>query len=339
MHNRPIKKIFVCEFITGGGLNHSLLDSTLVNEGKVMRDALLNDLASLPYDIVTTVDARLSLPSFLHNYQMIEENEDVWVVWENIISKVDAVWFIAPETDGYLHQLTSLAIKYHKYIFGCGITSIDICSSKYDSYLFFKQAGLDIVETMRLPSWNNAQSTSWVVKPDDGAGCDDTFYFKNNDDLTNRMMNCLKPTHVIQPFIEGDAASISCVMFQGDAHVLSCNKQLITIENNQFNYRGFIVNGMAQFWDQFSDLAKQVASLLPDLNGYVGLDVIVSKNNDKNTEVTLLEINPRLTTTYAGLAEAIGFNPASLIIGRLTQKDYEWPNIQRNQVHLQVKHG
>ncbi|MBK1722946.1 hypothetical protein [Thiocystis violacea] len=29
----------------------------------------------------------------------------------------------------------------------------------------------------------------------------------------------------------------------------------------------------------------------------------------------VLEVNPRLTTSYAGLAEALGINPAELVLG------------------------
>ena len=339
MQNRPIKTIFVCEFITGGGFNHLLLDSTLVNEGRLMRDALLNDLSALPYNVVTTLDARLPVPNFQHRYQRIHAEEDAWAIWESIVANVDAVWFVAPETNGYLHQLTALAIKYQKYILGCGIKSIGLCGSKYDSYQFFKQKGIEVVETIRLSSWINAQSTHWIVKPDDGAGCDDVFYFKSNAEVHNAILNSPTPSYVIQPYIHGDAASVSCIMHQGEAYVLSCNKQLLEVENNRFYYQGFIVNGMAQYWHQLANLAKQVANVLPDLNGYVGLDVIVSHSDDERVKVTLVEINPRLTTTYSLLAEAIGANPAGLIIDVLTQENYQLPIIQRNQVNMQVKHA
>jgi predicted ATP-grasp superfamily ATP-dependent carboligase len=50
----------------------------------------------------------------------------------------------------------------------------------------------------------------------------------------------------------------------------------------------------------------------------------------------VVEINPRLTTSYVGLREAIGVNPAELIIKTLTQPRYRWPKLQHNQVQIDV---
>ena len=112
MQNKRIKKIFVCEFITGGGLCAEQLPESLVKEGRLMRDALLKDLSNLPYQVYTTADARLKPPNNVAKCIVVQPNKDIWKIWEAQIKRVDAVWIIAPETDGLLHYLTQIAVRH-----------------------------------------------------------------------------------------------------------------------------------------------------------------------------------------------------------------------------------
>ena len=138
-------------------------------------------------------------------------------------------------------------------------------------------------------------------------------------------------THVIQPYKTGVPASISCVIHNAKAQLLSCNSQLIEINDHRLSYRGSIINGMREHWQAFEVLANEIASAIPSLAGYVGIDVIVN-----NHSVYALEINPRLTTSFAGLREATGANPVELIINTLTQPDFKWPKLQQNIVNIHV---
>ena len=296
-----------------------------------MRDALLRDLSQMPYEIITTVDARLALPMLVHSAIVINENDDVWRVWEQQIRAADSVWLIAPETDDLLKKLTELAVKHKKTIFGCGLKSIEIASSKRATYQVLQQAGITTIPTFTLENWPKGAG-AWLVKPGDGAGCDETFYFKNADDLVAWIGLWNKAgSHVIQPFQTGVSASISCVMRRGKAQILSCNSQMITIKNNQLKFNGCIVNGMREHWAAFEIVANKTAQAMPDLAGYVGIDVIVSEG-----KTIVVEINPRLTTSYCVLAEATHANPAELIMNTLTQKNYNWPKLQQNVVELHV---
>jgi predicted ATP-grasp superfamily ATP-dependent carboligase len=305
----------------------------------MMRDALLNDLSSLPYDICTTVDSQLLSKVQCDTYQLIEPDADVWAIWETIVEQVDAVWFIAPETDDYLHRMTALANKHHKYIIGCGLGAIEICGSKLLSHQFFRQNGLNTIKTDLLSTWDKTAASKWIVKPDDGAGCDETLLFNDANDLSAWILSNEKMhSHIIQPYIEGCPASLSCLMHDGQAYLLSCNKQLILLDKTELTYQGFIVNGMRQYWTHFTKLANQVAALLPDLRGYVGIDVIVSEERHEQCKIHLLEVNPRLTTCYVALREAMGINPAALIMAILLKEQYSWPEIQMNEVLLEVKH-
>ena len=322
----------MCEFITAGGFNHADLPAILVYEGNLMRDALLSDLSQLPYRISTTVDVRLRRPDFCHDCIEIDINDDVWEIWEQQIKHADAVWLIAPETDGLLKKLTELAVLHGKLVLGCGLKSIELASHKMTTYLALTRAGIPTIPTYRIENWPNVDG-KWVVKPNDGAGCSDTLYVEKAHDLIRWINKSNKASsHVIQPYQEGVAASISCVIHQGFARILSCNKQLIRIEDRVFKYAGIEINALQQFWHAFELLAQKIAESDMNLNGYIGIDVIVKAD----CSIVVVEINPRLTTSYAGLAEATGENPAALIINSLTQADFKWPTLQRHIVNIHV---
>ena len=328
-----IKKIFVCEFVTAGGFNQLELPAGLVAEGKLMRDALLQNLSTLQYEISTTTDARIESPIVEKNIN-IHPHDDVWKIWSEQIEAVDAVWLIAPETNGLLQKLTEIAVKRGKLVIGCGTSAINLTSEKLVTYRMLQQASIDTIPTYTIENWPQSPGR-WLTKPNNGAGCEDTVLFNTANDLADWLEQYNKQSsHVIQPYIEGIAASISCVMHKGRAQVLSCNTQMISVEHNQLSFNGSQINGQSDLWQPFESIAQQIAAVNLELNGYVGIDVIVDAE-DRN-QITVVEINPRLTTSYAGLAEATGQNPAELIINTLTQTHFVWPELQRNVVNIHV---
>lgn len=328
-----LNKIFVCEFITGGGLCAEPLPTTLAREGALIRDALLQDLANLSYEVSTTVDMRLSPPTHCA-YVTVHADEDIWKIWQQQMQVVDAVFLIAPETDNLLHYLTQMATLKGKLVLGCGLDAIDITSNKMATYLALKQVGITTIATFTVEHWIKHEAlkknVTWLAKPNDGAGCEATVSFDDAENLMHWLAHNKKHNSpIIQPFQVGKPASISCVMHQGRAQVLSCNTQTIEINQHTLGFKGVIVNGMREYWQAFESIANQIASAFPSLAGYVGIDVIVNENI-----VFVVEINPRLTTSYVGLHEATGQNPAKLIINTLTQPDYQWPNLQQNVVTI-----
>lgn len=307
------------------------LMESLAREGAMMRDALLRDLSELKYEVSISVDARLSAPDNCAECVVVQTDDDIWQIWKAQIKAADAVFIIAPETDGTLHYLTQMAGLEGALVLGCGLPSIAIASDKMATYLALEAAGIATIPTYSYESWPRSHWI-WLAKPNDGAGCSDTACFNNADDLQDWIeQNNKQLTHVIQAYQPGDAGSISCVMKKGKAHVLSCNTQEIEINNHQVSYQGGVINGMQEYWQQFEIVANQVAKALPDLAGYVGIDVIVDGD-----EVIVVEINPRFTTSYSVLREATSKNPAELIINKLINPRFKWPKLQQNQVRIDV---
>jgi predicted ATP-grasp superfamily ATP-dependent carboligase len=65
----------------------------------------------------------------------------------------------------------------------------------------------------------------------------------------------------------------------------------------------------------YRDLVDNIAHALPELWGYVGIDLIQTPEQQ-----FVLEINPRLTTSFVGINAALGINVAENILQLLKGK-------------------
>jgi len=299
-----------------------------------MRDALLSDLAAIPdTELITTHDVRTKPPAIACECIEIKPQDDIWEVWHECIAQAEAVWLIAPETGGILLRLTELVSSCNKTLLGSTAQAVEIASSKCSTFQVLAQAGINTLPTYRYTDWLQFQShapNGWVAKMDDGAGCEDSAYFDNTSTL-DAWMQTRQTSHIIQAYQPGIPASISMLCKHGRAWLLSCNQQKIDIVEGGFSYSGSLINGMAQHSEAFEHIAQQVAQALPGLAGYIGIDVIV----DADDVIHVLEINPRLTTSYTGLHEAINCNPAKLVLDLLLYNDaFVMPDIACQKVEV-----
>ncbi|MDR2219969.1 MAG: ATP-grasp domain-containing protein [Methylobacillus sp.] len=326
-------KIFVCEFVTGGGLYREPLPSSLAQEGALMLNAVMSGLSRLPdIEIVTTHDARLAASHARASVKIMPE-QDVWAIWEQCMREADAVWPIAPESDGVLLRLCELAMRHGKLLLASHPDAIRVAASKIATCKHLVDAGIPVVTTCTRFNLELLGNGACVVKPDDGTSGEGSRVFENKQALSDWLSKQQHAdTLVIQSLEAGIPASISMLCMNGEAWLLSCNRQRVECVDESFCYRGSVLNDLQSCWSQFDMLAKQVARALPGLAGYIGIDVIIGENT-----VRVLEINPRLTTSYAGLEQAIGRNPAELILNMFYNGGFSSPPlIERNIVEVRL---
>lgn len=311
-----------------------------------MRDALLRNLAEMhQYEIVTLHDARLQPPA-LANRSFEVASGQFNREFTEALATVDLVWLIAPETNGVLLELSELCYASHDkgaLFLGCGFDATLIGTSKTLCFEALQEAkiytlpvyaGEDLVAGKHKELTSENIST-WVAKPEDGAGCDGIELFDSMRDLTDwikqddRYLN-----YLAQPYQAGVAASFSMLCRNGKAWLLSCNKQHIVRDGNQFQLSGITINGMVAYWQRFETIARKIAKMLPDALGYVGVDVIVDTEHDH--KIYVIEINPRLTTSYVGLEQALDYNPAKLILDCVLNDKFVMPNLAKKEVVISL---
>ena len=337
----------VCEFITGGGLSAEALPDSLVNEGTLMRDALLRDLVELnQFDIVTMHDARLP-PSVLAADSIAVAAGQFNTVFRQALDQVALVWLIAPETDGTLLELSEICYEKHEngtLFIGSGFDATLIGTSKTlcfeallatNIYTLPVYADEDLMQPTVYDDLLKKNITKWVAKPEDGAGCEGIQLFDSLDDLKHLMAESECYRHYLaQPYQPGVAASLSILCRNGKAWLLSCNQQHIICNGKEFKLSGITVNGMLPYWQRFETIARKIAKMLPDALGYVGVDVIIDTEN--NNKIYVLEINPRLTTSYVGLHDALDYNPAKLVLDCVLNDSFVMPLLAKNQVEIKL---
>ncbi|MGZ8200249.1 MAG: ATP-grasp domain-containing protein, partial [Methylosarcina sp.] len=102
--------------------------------------------------------------------------------------------------------------------------------------------------------------------------------------------------------------SLSCLFKQGEGWLLCANRQEFELIQKQYHLSEIVVNDTRNL-EPFRPLVASVARAFPELWGYAGIDLIETPD-----DIRVLEINPRLTTSFAGIASALGINTASLVL-------------------------
>lgn len=213
-----------------------------------------------------------------------------WAAWAERAAAADLTWPIAPETGGALERLTRLVPSDR--LLGCRADAVAIAASKRVTTQRLAAAGVPVAPIGAVGPG------PFVVKPDDGAGCVDTLLVAAAPPVRDGVL--------VQPFIDGKACSLTMLTAGGAAWLLTVNRQHVAVIDGRFRFSGVTI---AARDDALDWLAEAIAAALPGLWGVVGVDFVMTAAGP-----VVLEVNPRLTTAYVGLAEAIGTNPAALVL-------------------------
>ncbi|WP_029148896.1 ATP-grasp domain-containing protein [Methylophilus sp. 5] len=322
MHNKSRLKIWVCEYVSAGGLASEPLPASLLQEGLLMRNALLADLSALGVDCITSHDYRVAAPLHAES-QPLQAGDDAYALWHQQLaaSDIDACWVIAPETGGLLAQMQQLVQSAGKVWIGCTAAAIQQTSAKSVMADICQQAGIAVLPHVFLAQADPSiafvsADCGWVVKPDDGAGCEFTYYFKSVIqvfEFKNKLIikdALLLSRLLLQPYVPGAALSMSVVATHDQVQVLAGHQQKIAIDEGHFHFHGAGVNEAAMYLPAMQQLAEQIHRAMPGLVGYWGADMILTQDN----QLMLVEVNPRLTTPYIGLSQLLTENPAEMIL-------------------------
>lgn len=307
-------KLLIFEFITGGGFVQDEMPESLANEGLLMLKALIDELALLSTIQVTVLlDWRFNQLELAENMTavFISKGQSVYDFLPALIKDSDYVWPIAPEMDCILQKITQQIEEGNKKLLNSSLMAVSICSDKLLTYQILKDQGITVVDSVDLDTFLPAFSGCWVIKPKEGAGCLNSYYISNKYELakiTKQIQQ--KSDYIVQPFIEGESLSLSCLFKNGKAWLLCCNRQQVSIKQSKFELEACEVNIATNKTELYQQMIGQVASAIPALWGYVGIDIIQPASDYP----LILEINPRLTTSYVGIGKALGVNVAKVVL-------------------------
>jgi predicted ATP-grasp superfamily ATP-dependent carboligase len=304
--------ILIFEYITGGGMIGQDLSSSLVKEGELMLNAVANDFAAVSSVHVNVLrDYRLrgtgSDASRWRN-KYIADAENSFHAWiERLGENIDALLIIAPESGNILTTLCEQYSKQDYMLLNSTIESIALTTDKLETYKYLKQFSIPQISTHEMTDIASIISDRLIIKPKEGVGCENISLCATEmitDDTLNTFSN---KDYIVQPYVQGQHASLSLLCCNGECSVLTANRQNIVEIENRLYLKECVVNALQR--EEFIEFSKNLIQALPGLKGYIGVDILLREN-----EVLLVEINPRLTTSYVGLRSALGVNPAELIL-------------------------
>ena len=110
---------------------------------------------------------------------------------------------------------------------------------------------------------------------------------------------------------EVEAASVSLLSTGKKALAISLNKQNVTLAspNGASSYEGGSVPFDHWLKQEAFSVSQKIVESFPGLRGYVGVDFVLTEH-----KVFVVDVNPRLTTSYVGLRKVAGFNVAQALL-------------------------
>jgi predicted ATP-grasp superfamily ATP-dependent carboligase len=308
--------ILVHEYVTGGGWPLPDPPPGLAEEALAILRALLADLRAWGrFPVVTTRDRRLQQTTLAAD-RVVDIDAGVYpTALLELARECGAAFVVAPEGGGALEHLSALMVDAGVCLLGSLPSAVAVAADKWECYRRFAQAGLLTPETVCVtPAAATAAATRLgypvVVKPLTGAGCDGVCLATNDALLATALRQpALRGAAAIlvQRYVEGTAASVSLLVAGGRSTALSLNGQRVTA-GIPFAYDGGVASLPHPRRVEACEMAQRAVALVPGLQGYVGVDMVLGEEG-----CWLIEVNARPTTSYVGLRRVIGFNMAEAI--------------------------
>lgn len=316
--------IFLYEWITGGGLveEPSPLPETLLIEGEAMLTSLATDLAAIPGAEVNVLrDARLE-PISIRNCRVVDvhSREHHLQEFSKLAAAADYTIVIAPEFDGILANTVKIARESGANLLASSDEFIATTSNKHLTAESLAAVGILVPEAILLDADAERLPIEFtypgVLKPLDGAGSQHTFLVTSRFDEP--------PPYPwprrLEQYIPGIAASVAFLCGPEQRVPLAACRQHLT-DDGRFGYLGGSLLWETDLAHRAKQLAARALEAIPGSLGYVGVDLVLGEADDGSQD-TIIEINPRLTTSYVGLRAMTHDNLAVGMIETSSGRDF-----------------
>jgi predicted ATP-grasp superfamily ATP-dependent carboligase len=261
-------------------------------EGRAMRRALIEDLCRAGFEVRT-----LDGVGPANEYHRFCE----------LLCQVDAAWIIAPESEEILVSRCQWVEQAEVRLLGTPAAILSWLTDKWQQYLCLRERGIPVPTTWTEPPPVSVGPCVW--KPRRGAGSQQV---RRWDPVRQYLTPSIAERFLWQQYVRGLPASVACLCGPCQKIVLRGATQRLS-GDGEFRYQGGTVPLPAPLERRAQRLASMTLQALPDLLGYVGIDLVLGSAED-GSEDYVIEINPRLTTSYLGQRALCRHNLAQLAV-------------------------
>lgn len=319
--------LLVYEHASGGGFAEERIPPEMLSEGYGMLRTLISDFKARGYNIATFLDSRLKTlnpPIEADKIISISSRKELDENLKKLSGLVDAVYVIAPESGQILQELVEVVGACGGVCLNSQTDAIKEASSKARIYEVLKKSGLRFPETVTMSLLENLRHIKRVVcelgfpvvfKRIDGVGCSGLSIVRDAGQITAAVNKIIREStskcFIVQKLVKGVNVSVSLISTGEKALPITLNKQMVTLAppHLQSSYNGGIVPFTHSLKKEALNVAQMAVNSLKGLKGYVGVDMVLAKDGP-----VVIEVNPRVTTSYIGLRKVVSFNPAQAII-------------------------
>jgi predicted ATP-grasp superfamily ATP-dependent carboligase len=301
-------RLFVYEYLSGGGLlgHEGPLDGprSLLAEGRAMCGAAAVDFARIEGAEVTCLrDARLPdwRPEGCRCVDVRNRGEHD-CVFDRCAGEADWTLVIAPEIGGALADRCRRVHALGGRLLGSPPWLIDLGSDKHATAEHLRRAGVPAprgIPFMLGEAWPRDFSYPAIWKPLDGAGAQGLRYVESGSVPVPRPDGRPGRLEEFHPRPNGSSEAASVAFLCGPQTCLAlppCGQRL----DRDLHYLGGWLPLTTDLARRATRLGHRVIESLQQPLGYLGVDLLLGPHADGSADA-VLEVNPRLTTSYIGL--------------------------------------
>lgn len=307
-----------------------------------MVSAITSDLLALPdIDIQVLGDASLSPNQLAEEVQItsVSSKSELEDQFDEACRGSDGVVLIAPEIHGELLSWVQRASQNDVRLLGPSVEFVELTSDKWLTYEHFRSHGIPTPETHLVSDLDaNAELDSqcdWLLKPRWGAGSHGIRFIEatSSNVLRDQLPQLVRQEDAHQWLIQhrasGRSVSVSSLTGPGQRLSLPATDQLIAGDGT-FAYQGSRGPLPTDLNERAARLGRRVLDELPPSTGYVGIDLILGEASDGSQD-SVIEVNPRLTTSYLLLRKLTHPNIASIWLDILNDDEVSYAFSSRSQ--------
>lgn len=312
-------RIFLYEFVTGGGYwtdpQGGPPRGSLLTEGRAMAHAIVADLAAIPeVHVVSTRDARLPQfhPTGCEVVTIGSMDEERYTI-ARLSKASDWTLLIAPETGGTLLEWTNRLAKSGIRLLSPPPKVVRIAADKQATADWLARQNVRAPRGSIVSPGDRADDgvECAVLKPIDGCGSQEIQLLRSRDGVEAAIASLERPMR-LEAFVPGLPASVAVLCGPREHVALPACEQRLSADG-RFTYLGGRTPLPPNLDQRARHLALSASASLPAPIGYLGVDLVLGGQENGSGDA-VIEINPRLTTSYVGLRAACLDNLAAAML-------------------------
>lgn len=328
-------RLLIYEHASGGGIADRSIPSDALSEGFGMLRSLVSDFKEAGHSVTTFLNSRIAAfnpPLSADSVIPISSLEEAKYSIEQKAESFDAAYIIGPETNHVLQSMITSSEEAGLIVLNSSTSAIDQVADKLRLCHFLKRKGIKTPETSMKSIGDEVRNVElalggaigfpMVFKPLDGVGCSGLSIVKSKTQIPAAIEKIEKESSaknfIVQDYVQGIPVSVSLIATRSRALPLSLNKQTLLLSGPERNssYKGGLVPFSSCFIDEAFKMARDTVESISNLRGFIGVDLVLTEKGP-----IVIEVNPRLTTSYVGLKRAVNVNIGQAIIDAVLQED------------------